>query len=395
MKYNFDECVDRRGTYSRKWSVQGMFEMAEYADEKSIPLWVADMDFKAPDIVKKQLSKRIEHGIFGYPMADNRYYEAIKFWNRRRGFEIESDWILTLSGVVPALNLAVRALTFPGDGVIIQTPVYPQFKNCVINNGRVLADNPLVKKDDGYEINFQELEILAKNPKNKLMIICNPHNPVGRVWSREDLEKISEICLRNDVTLVSDEIHSDLVLFENRYTSIGAISDKILKKSVICTSLSKTFNLAALKTAHVFIADNEIRNRFKRELLQGGEMPFPSLFGIVGTEAAYSSEGKKWLNELIPYLENNYTFMKKFLEKKLPRAKLEKCEATYLAWIDLSNIGLSSEEIKRRLEREAKVVIDGGEIFGEVGRGYIRLNFACPKSLLEESLVRICEALKK
>ncbi|MGL4254033.1 MAG: MalY/PatB family protein [Fusobacteriaceae bacterium] len=395
MRYNFDEPIDRRGTYSRKWSLEGMYEMADYADEKSIPMWVADMDFKAPNIVTEKLLERVKHGVFGYSMDDSNYFQAINYWNsKRRGFQLEKDWLLTLNGVVTALNLAVRSLTLPGEGIIIQTPVYPQFRHCILNNGRTLVDNRLLDIDGTYHINFPELEELAKNPKNTLMIICNPHNPVGRVWTEEELKKISDICANNGVTLISDEIHSDLILFQNRFTSLGTLGEKALKNTIICTSMSKSFNLAALKTAHIVIPDSSKRDKMVSELLTWGEKPFPNLFGIVATEAAYSPEGEEWLNQLIEYLEKNYLFMKEFLKKNLPAVELRELQSTYLAWIDLRGLNFPEEIIKHKLEKEAKVVIDGGEIFGDSGKGFIRLNFACPRALLQESLERIASALK-
>ncbi|MGL5578980.1 MAG: MalY/PatB family protein, partial [Fusobacteriaceae bacterium] len=299
-----------------------------------------------------------------------------------------------LNGVVTALNLAVRSLTLPGEGIIIQTPVYPQFRHCILNNGRTLVDNRLLDIDGTYHINFPELEELAKNPKNTLMIICNPHNPVGRVWTEEELKKISDICADNGVTLISDEIHSDLILFQNRFTSLGTLGEKALKNTIICTSMSKSFNLAALKTAHIVIPDSSKRDKMVSELLTWGEKPFPNLFGIVATEAAYSPEGEEWLNQLIEYLEKNYLFMKEFLKKNFPAVELRELQSTYLAWIDLRGLNFPEEIIKHKLEKEAKVVIDGGEIFGDSGKGFIRLNFACPRALLQESLERIASALK-
>ncbi|MGL4403364.1 MAG: MalY/PatB family protein [Fusobacteriaceae bacterium] len=395
MRYNFDEVVERRGSYSRKWSLEGMYEMADYVDEKSIPLWVADMDFKVPEIVTQKLLERVKHGVFGYSMDDSNYFQAINYWSyKRRGFHLQKEWLLTLSGVVPALNLAVKSLTLPNEGVIIQTPVYPQFRHCILNNERILVDNRLLDIDGSYHINFPELEEMAKNPKNTLMIICNPHNPVGRVWTEKELKKISDICADNGVTLISDEIHSDLILFGNRFTSLGALGEKALKNTIICTSMSKSFNLAALKTAHIAVPDSTIRDKMVSELLTWGEKPFPNLFGIVATEAAYSREGEDWLNQLIEYLEENYLFMKEFLKKNLPAVELRELQSTYLAWIDLRGLNFPEEIIKDKLEKEAKVVIDGGEIFGNSGKGFIRLNFACPRTLLQESLERIAFALK-
>lgn len=387
MKNNFDEYVERRGTDSRKWSLTGMLEMAQYVDEESIPMWVADMDFRVPEFVIEKLEKRVKEQVFGYNIVGESYYESVKYWlKKKNNWSIEEEWIVPTSGVVPALCFAVKAFTEEGDGVIVQNPVYPPFRSSIELNKRTVVNSPLKLVNDRYEMDFIDLEKKFKEPKNKLFILCSPHNPVGRVWTEVELKKLVTLSIENNVIIVSDEIHSDLILFENNFTSLGTLN---LKNLIVCTSISKTFNLAALKASNIIIPDESLREKFKEEMFKVGLKPVPNIFGAIATEACYTADGEKWLEDLKKYLENNYKYLKKFLDENIPNIKCMPLEGTYLAWLDLKGLNLTEEELVNKIEKEAKIVIDGGHIFGEEGKGFIRLNFACHRDVLKEALERL------
>ncbi len=387
---SFSNYVERKGTDSKKWDLNGMLEMASYADDESIPMWVADMDFKAPEFVQDALLKRVEHGVFGYNTADKKYYEGIKFWLKNRNdWDIEESWIVPTSGVVPALCYAIKAFTEHGDGVVVQNPVYPPFRNSVEINGREVVSNPLKLAGDRYEMDFDDLEKKLANPKNKMLILCSPHNPIGRVWTKNELEKVVSLCLKYKKIIVSDEIHSDLILFKNKFVSVGTLDREIKKYLIVCTSISKTFNLAGLKASNIIIPDSDLRERFINEMSKVAAKPVPNIFGAIAMEQCYSKEGERWLEDLIVYLEDNYLFLKDYLEKRLPKIKCFPLEGTYLAWIDFRELNLTEEELRFKLEEEAKIVTDGGGIFGAEGVGFIRLNFACHRSVLEKALERL------
>ena len=391
----FNNYVERRGSDSRKWCLNGMLEMASYVDENSIPMWVADMDFKAPEFVEKALLERVNHGVFGYNTVGDDYYDSIVFWlKNKNNWDINRSWIVPTSGVVPALCYAIQAFTEAGDGVIVQNPVYPPFKGSVELNNRKVVNNSLKLILDRYEIDFKDLEEKLKDPKNKMLILCNPHNPVGRVWNEKELNNIIELCLKYKKIVISDEIHSDLILFNNKFTSMGILDNRIHDYLVVCTSISKTFNLAGLKASNIIIPNNNLREKFINEMFKVAAKPIPNIFGAIGVKNCYTKEGENWLNNLLRYLEENYLFIKKYLEEKMPKVKCLPIEGTYLAWIDFRELNLSEEELKNKLEKEAKIVIDGGEIFGDEGKGFIRLNFACHKSILKEALKRLERALK-
>lgn len=393
---SFEKYVERKGSDSRKWSLKGMYEMASYVDEDSIPLWVADMDFKAPDFVQEALKKRVEHGVFGYNITDEKYYDSIEYWLKsRNNWSIEKSWIVPTSGVVPALCYAIKAFTKFGDGVIVQNPVYPPFRGSIELNGRKVINNALKLIENKYEMDFDDLENKLKDSKNKMLILCNPHNPVGRVWTRDELEKVVALCLKYKKIIVSDEIHSDLILFKNKFTSIGTLDENIKDYLIVCTSISKTFNLAGLKASNIIIPNNDLREKFLDEMFKVGAKHVPNIFGAIGIEACYSKSGEEWLDNLIVYLEQNYLFLKNYLEKKIPEIKCFPLEGTYLAWIDLRGLKLTKEELRVKLEEKAKIVIDDGKIFGDEGEGFIRLNFACHRSILEETLERLEKAIKE
>lgn len=389
MEKYFDEFIERKGTDSKKWDLNSMLEMSSYSDEESIPMWVADMDFKAPKKVIEKIIERASHGVFGYNNASENYFKAIKFWQKKRNnFEIDENWVVIMAGVVPALCHSVLSFTKEGEGVVVQNPVYPPFKNAITLNNRKVVNNSLKLVNGKYEIDFEDLEEKLKNPCNTMMILCNPHNPVGRVWTYDELKKIADLCAKYNVTLVSDEIHSDLILFGHRFISMGTF-ENIKNNLIICTSVTKTFNLAGLRIANTIIPNEKLRETFKNDILKVGGTFSPSLFGAIALEEVYTEEGEKWLEELRKYLEENFILIENFFKENSPKVKVTKLEGTYLAWIDFRGLEISYEEFKKKMETEAKIVIDGGEIFGEEGRGFIRLNFACHKSTLIEALNRL------
>lgn len=392
---SFTNYIERRGTDSKKWSLKGMLEMASYVDNESIPMWVADMDFKAPDFLEKALLERVSHGVFGYNTIDDDYFDSVIFWlKNRNNWDVKKSWIVPTSGVVPALCYAIKAFTKPGDGVIVQNPVYPPFKGAVKLNDRKVVNNKLVLVQDRYEIDFKDLEEKLMDSKNKMLILCNPHNPVGRVWNEDELKIVLDLCVKYKKIVVSDEIHSDLILFNNKFTSMGALDDRIHDYLVVCTSISKTFNLAGLKASNIIMPNDNLREKFVNEMFKVAAKPLPNIFGAIGIKSCYSKEGEIWLKDLLGYLEENYLFLKNYLEAKIPKVKCLPIEGTYLAWIDFRELNLSEEDLKNKLEREAKIVIDGGEIFGDEGKGFVRLNFACHRSILEQALERLEKALK-
>ena len=390
MKTNFNEKVERRGTDSIKWNVNGMLGMAEYADEESIPMWVADMDFKVPNFLIEKMEERTKEGVYGYNIPSENYYKGILYWQKNRNnWDIKKDWIVTNTGVVSAICYSIKAFTEEGDGVVIQNPVYPPFKRAIEVNNRKIVNNKLKFDGKKYTIDFKDLEEKLKDPKNKMMILCNPHNPVGRVWKKEELEKIVELCLKYSITIISDEIHSDLALFNNAFTSLGTVNEKILDQLVVCTSISKTFNCAALKIANTIIPNNVMKIKFLNEMERNWDKPTANMYGAVAIESTYTKDGEIWLEELKKYLEKNYIYMKNFIEENFKNLKCIELEGTYLGWLDLREMNLEYKEIKRKIEREAKIVIDGGEIFGEEGEGFVRINFACHENVLKEALNRL------
>ncbi len=393
----FDEYIDRKGSDSRKWDVGSMLEMSCYSDEESIPMWVADMDFKAPEIVIRKLEERVNHGVFGYNTVGDSYCDSVKYWLKKRNdWDVELEWIVPTTGVVPALCYAVRAFTEAWDGVVVQNPVYPPFRGSIEINDRKVINNSLKFVDGKYEMDFEDLEVKLKHPTTKMMIICSPHNPIGRVWTKEELKKVIDLCVENDIILVSDEIHSDLILFDNKFETVGKVDKRILDRLVVCTSVSKTFNLAGLKGSNIIIPSRNLREKFVNEIYKVGGKIVPNLFAAMAVEAVYTPEGEKWLKELKMYLEGNYKLLTKFIDENCPNVKYGKLEGTYLAWIDLRESTAGSyEEIKEKIEKKAKIVIDGGEIFGEEGRGFIRLNFGCNRKILELALSRLKNIIGK
>ncbi|WP_444092090.1 MalY/PatB family protein [Bacteroides sp.] len=386
MKYDFDEIISRRNSNSYKWDA--------VMEEGVLPMWVADMDFRTAPAVVEVLRKRMDHGIFGYTKVPPVYYDAIINWfTRRHGWQIDRDWIIYTSGVVPALSAIIKALTVPGDRVLVQTPVYNCFFSSIRNNGCEIVANPLVYTNGTYRINFDDLARKATDPKVKLLLLCNPHNPVGRVWTRAELMCIGEICLRNDVLVVADEIHCELVYSGHTYIPFASISDDFRNRSVTCTSPSKAFNLAGLQIANIFAADESVRVKIDKAI-NLNEVCDVNPFGVEALVAAYN-DGEEWLEELKCYLSDNYLYMRTFFNKYLPQFPVVKLEGTYLVWVDCSVLNRSSKEIAEILLKAEKLWINEGSMYGEAGEGFIRINIACPRQILIDGLNRLKRGLKE
>ncbi len=379
MNCDFDKPIDRRGTDSYKWD--------SAAREDVLPLWVADMDFRTAPAIIEALRRRVEHGIFGYTRVPDSYYEAVAGWfARRHGWRIDREWITYTSGVVPALSAIVKALTVPGDKVLVQTPVYNCFFSSIRNNGCEVAASPLLPVGDSYAADYDDLERKAADPKVKVMILCNPHNPAGRVWRREELQRIGAICIRHGVTVVSDEIHCELVFPGHRYTPFASISEEFLRHSVTCLSASKAFNIAGLQIANIVCADAERRARIDRAI-NDNEVCDVNPFGVIATQAAYN-EGGEWLDRLIEYLHANYLHMRAFCREQLPEFPLAALEGTYLVWMDCRALGTPSAELERQLIDRAGLWLNAGTMYGAEGEGFMRWNIACPRERLSEALER-------
>jgi cystathionine beta-lyase len=361
-------------------------------DDAVLPLWVADMDFRTAAPVVDALTKRAQHGIFGYSLFPNTYYAAIDSWfSRRYGFSVQKEWILYANSVVPSLNAILRALTEPHDKVILQSPVYNCFFTTIGLNGCESVSNDLIYENGRYSIDFDGLERIAADPRAKVMLLCNPHNPAGRVWTKEELTRVGEICLRNQVTVVSDEIHCDIVFPEHRHIPFASLSKDFLLHSVTCTSPSKTFNLAGVHVANTFVADAELRMKVDKAFRQNG-IAEANAFAIDGLIAAYN-EGEDWLEQLLTYLYDNYLALTDFFGKNFPQLHVLPLEATYLVWVDCSALQRSAAELSQLLLEKAKVRLNQGLMYGKNGDNFLRINIACPRAVLMEALNRLRNCL--
>jgi cysteine-S-conjugate beta-lyase len=385
---NFNEVINRKNTGSVKWDT-----MKEYGMPGDIlPLWVADMDFKAPVGVIKALSERVAHGIFGYTLPTNSYYDAVINWmDHRHQWKIEKEWIIIVPGIVPAIHFAVQTYTKEGDGVLVQRPVYNPFTDAVVKNGRKLINSPLVLKGDRYEIDFEDFEKKIVDNGVKLFVLCSPHNPVGRVWTREELQGMGDICLKHNVLVVADEIHHDLIFKDKKHIPFASLGLKYSNICITCTSPSKTFNLAGLQISNIIIENKEILIRLN-SYLESIALTMSNIFGMIGAEAAYST-GEEWLGELIDYIEANKKLIQKFMTEKFPSIKVIDSEATYLLWIDFRGLGMGKEELDKFLAEDAKLWLTGGYIYGDEGCGFERINLACPRSTIEKGLKQLEDAL--
>ncbi|MDO5292924.1 MAG: MalY/PatB family protein [bacterium] len=383
MQYNFDEVVNRRNTGSLKWDVK----------EQVLPMWVADMDFKTAPEIADALKSRMEHGIFGYNDVTEDWYDAIcSWWEKRHGLSIEKESLIFCTGVVPAISSIVRKMTTVGENVLIQTPVYNIFFNSIYNNGRNIMENKLVYDGEGYAIDFEDLEKKLSDPQTTLMILCNPHNPVGKIWGKETLLRIGELCSKYGVVIVSDEIHCDLTDPDCSYVPFASVSECCANNSITCIAPTKAFNIAGLQTAAVMIPNKKLRHKVWRGL-NTDEVAEPNSFAIAATVAAFT-KGEPWLNALREYVFENKQIVRDFIEKELPELKVVPSEATYLLWIDCKQVSLYSESLSTFICDNAGLRLSSGEEYGETGNGFLRMNVACPRVLLMDGLERLKNGIK-
>ena len=402
MKYSFDEEFDRKGTHSVKWEFaqegEDLLDFQHtdrcFGEDRVLPMWVADMDFRSPEPVVEAIKARAEHGIFGYCLPTSDFYQSVVSWmERRNGWKIDLDWILLTPGVVPALNMLVRTFTKPGEKVLIQPPVYYPFYGAIENNDAQLVTNPLVLEDGGYRMDLADLETKCSDPQVKMAILCSPHNPVGRVWTEEELHNFGQICIENDILVVADEIHGDLIFKEQIFTPFAKISETFAQNSIICTAPSKTFNLAGLLTSSIIIPNGELRGRFEDTLLANGLLGM-NTFGGVALQAAYD-HGEEWLKQMLEYVEGNLAYLNSYVTDNIPLVKVIQPEGTYLVWLDFRRLNLEKMELKQLMYDQAKVYLDEGFIFGPEGEGFERINIACPRKILVEALERIRKAISE
>ena len=383
MSYDFDTVVDRRSTGSVKYDLR----------HDLLPLWVADMDFPLPDEILNAINKRVDHGIFGYTMTGPSYWSALDSWCfREYGYHVKpSEWV-TVPGVVYSLSIAIRAVTEPSDAILIEQPVYYPFSQIVKDNGRRLIVAPLCYRDGRYYRDLEAFENAIKENNVKAFILCSPHNPVGRVWTHDELTAVAEICRRYGVTVIADEIHCDFIRPGIKFTSFATLGEEYKQNLILCTAPSKTFNLAGLQVSNIWIPDPEIRSRFKKQNQANGYNEINTL-GMTAAEDCYTL-GKPWLEALKEYLEGNIAYVKEFLAKNMPAVQLVEPEGTYLLWLDFHKTGLSNKEVKERVEGRARLWLDHGDIFGEGGELFERINIACPRSILEQAMKQLAEAFE-
>ena len=385
MTYDFDTIIPRRGSCSYKWDTP--------ADDDTLPMWVADMDFQAAPEIRAALQRRLDHGIFGYSKVPQEYYDAARAWYKRRhGWEFESEWIVYTTGVVPALSAIIQALTEPGDKVLVQTPVYNCFFSCIRNNHCEVLENPLRYENGRYDIDFEDLEVKASMPGVKLLLLCNPHNPSARVWTRDELGRIAAICEKHGLTVVSDEIHGGIIAPGYTYTPYAALNEYTRLHSVTCVSPSKTFNIAGLQAANIVCADEKVRTLIARSINKH-EVCDLNVFAIPAHIAAYN-EGEPWLKALNAYLHENNMMLRAFCREHLPEYPMPTLEATYLEWMDCSASGMDGDEVARRLLGQG-LMVNPGSMYGEVGRRFIRINIACPRVQLLKGLKKMLPVLAK
>lgn len=387
---DFDTRIERKNTKSLKYD----FAAERGKPEGILPLWVADMDFRVSSYVTDALEKMVSHGIFGYSEAGNSYFEAVSGWMKRHyDWEVQRDWLIKTPGIVFALAMTVRAFTKEGEGVLIQQPVYYPFSEVILDNNRKLVSNTLVQAEDGsYQIDFEDFERKIVKEQVKLFILCNPHNPVGRVRTKDELIRMGDICLKHNVLVISDEIHADFV-WEGRHQVLLNLREEYKENSIVCTSPSKTFNLAGFQVSNIFIPNKKLAEAFCREINAAGYSQL-NLAGLVACEAAYR-HGEEWFLAVSEYIRENAVFVREYLEKYLPKVKMTKLEGTYLVWLNFREYGLTDEELENLLLYKAGVWLDGGSMFGKEGKGFQRINIACPRVVLQEALDKISAALNE
>ena len=387
MTYDFDKIISRRGTNCVKWD--------EFTDPDIIPLWVADMDFETAPSVQQALLKRMQHGCFGYTLVPESYYNAtIQWFQHRHGWSIERPSFIYTSGVVPAISAIIKAVTSPGDKVLVQTPVYNCFFSSIRNNGCTLAENPLKMEGNRYEVDWQDFEAKCADPSVKVFLLCNPHNPAGRVWTCQELVQMGNICLKHGVFVISDEIHCEFVMPGHTYTPFASISEDFAMNCAVCLSPSKAFNIAGLQIANIIVKNEKVRKRVDKAI-NINEVCDVNPFGVIALQAAYSAEGEEWLNQLCHYISDNYLMACQLFTEALPQCPVTTLEGTYLMWVDIRATGKTSRQVTDHLLRKAKVYVNCGTMYGEAtGEGYIRINLATRRNLSEEGIMRIIKSLQ-
>lgn len=378
MKYNFDQQIDRRGTYSLKWEVP----------ETELPMWVADMDFETAPEVKEAIRKRAQHEAFGYTIVPEEWYHAIQNrWQVRYHFQMNKEWLIFCTGVVPAISSIVRKLTTVGEKIVLLTPVYNIFFNSIVNNGRYTVECPLIYKEKEYHVNFSALERELSDPQSSMLIFCNPHNPVGKIWDRETMERIGDLCAKYHVLVVSDEIHCDLTEPGKSYIPFASVSDECRENSITCIAPTKSFNLAGLQAAAVVVPNSYLRHKVWRGL-NTDEVAEPNVFAVTTAAAAWT-QGENWLNELREYLFQNRGTAAEYLQKQIPEVSLIHAEATYLLWIDCRNVTNNIEDLEQHIRKKTGLYLCAGTEYGKAGEGFLRMNIACPKQTMMEGLHRL------
>src|SRR5690625_1659926 len=387
MRYNFDEIIDRRNSDSIKWG-----QLKElYGDDEVLPLWIADMDFRSADEIIEAIKDRADHGVFGYIYMKDSFYQSIIDWVKRRfNWEIKKEWILFTPGVVMGFNIGVRELVDKGDKVLVQPPVYPPFYRVLDNNGRVPLENPLKHDGERYVMDFEDLE--EKAADSSLIMLCNPHNPVCRVWTREELDRLGQICVENDITIISDEIHCDFTLKGVEHTPMASLSKELEQQTITLMAPSKTFNIAGLTTSVAIIPNEELREKYTKAL-EAMEVGNPTIFGALALETAYK-HGEEWLDEVMVYVEDNIDYAIQYIKENIPEIKVDRPDGTYLLWLDFRSLNKSNDEIEKALIEEGKVALNDGRPYGTGGDGFFRLNIGCPRSILKDGLQRIEKAVK-
>jgi len=397
MKHDLDRIIDRQGTGSVKW---GLYRGGSHAgpitaidpglqSDGPIPMWVADMDFQSPQPVLDALSERVRHGIFGYTQATDGYFDAVTDWfAKRHGWQVSKDWISTTPGVVPALHFAVKTWCQPGDSVLVQRPVYYPFFRAITNGGCDIVSSSLIEEDGCYRMDFADLEKKASDPKVKVAMLCNPHNPVGRVWTADELRQYGEICNRHGVVVIADEIHADLMMPGFTFQPYALLGEEFANNTIVCTAPSKTFNLAGMHLSNMVIPNPDLKAAFDAYLAETGVAGGLNPLALVAIEAAYR-QGEPWLTDVLAYIHGNFDVLKQYLADNLPALRPTELEGTYLAWVDFRALGLEQSALEKLTQLDAKVLFDEGHIFGPEGAGFERFNLACPRPLLLLALERL------
>lgn len=401
MQYDFDHIIDRSGTGSVKWDLYSAGSHSgpitpvgiELEDDGPIPMWVADMDFPAPQPVIDALQKRVSHGLFGYTRVTDSYFESVIGWfNRRHNWDIKKEWISTSPGIVPACHFAVRTFCEPGDKVLIQQPVYYPFFRSITNGGCEIVSSALIENNGKYEMDFDDLEVKASDPKVKLAILCSPHNPVGRVWTEDELRRYGKICNRHGVVVIADEIHCDLIKPGLKFFPYGKLGDEFANNALICTAPSKTFNLAGMHLSSMVIPNEKLHKAYDDYMVQIGVAGGINPLAVTALEAAYN-HGEEWLDQVLEYIWSNHQLLKDYMEFNIPAIKVCDLQGTYLNWMDFRGLNLDRAQLEELTQLKAKVLFDEGYIFGDEGEGFERINLACPWPIVAEALARLKRAI--